>query len=116
MNNTEKNQLNASIAKAIKGAEFPDLKAILCQYMRIAGGAAGIAKMLKREYNAAKPGSMLRAMILQMILQGAKALTHKESAKDTSLLTDDDLERETQELLAKAAASGKYGPEPTLND
>lgn len=101
-------QLEKAITEAMDGAEFPDLKAIICQFMRSCGGAKGVARMLKREYRDAKPGSMIRSMILQMILQGAKSVSQNETSRDTSLISDEDLARETEALIGKVANSGKY--------
>lgn len=115
-NSKDNRELNSAISKAMREATFPDLRAILCEFMRVAGGAKGIARMLKREYKSAEPGSQLRANILQMILSGAKAITSKETSKDTSLISDADLDRETGELMARVAASGKYGPAEGTNE
>lgn len=97
----EKDSLDAAIAETMKDVEFPDLKAILCHFMRKSGGASGVAGMLRREYKAAKEGSMIRAMVLNMILQGAKSVSSKENSRDSSLISDDDIEREAASLLGK---------------
>lgn len=100
--------LISAMADALQDAEMPDLKAIICAFTRRVGGADGIAKMLMREYRAAKDGSMIRTMILQMILQGSKAISAKEQSRDASMVTDADLDKEISKLLsnAKGAASG----------
>lgn len=105
----DKRDMDAAIAEAMKDAEFPDLKAILCEFMSIAGGAKGVARMLKREYLSAKKGSMIRSMILQMILQGAKSVSVKEGARDASLISDDDIDRELKTILNAVPKTGQYG-------
>lgn len=95
------NALSKDLAAVLEDAEFPDLKAILCQFMRLSGGANGVARMLKREYKSARPGSTIRAMILQMILQGSKAISAKETTRDNALISDEDLAREMERLVAK---------------
>lgn len=104
----EKGQLERAVAVAMKDAEFPDLKAILCQFLKLTGGAEGVARMLRREYKSAKPGSMIRSMILQMILQGTKAISQKEAARDASLISDADIERELASIMGSIPSAGKY--------
>lgn len=106
MTSAEQKELDAKLAEAMKDVEFPDLKAIITQFMRLSGGAAGVARMLKREYRGAKEGSMIRSMILQMILQGAKSVAAKETARDTALISDEDIEQEAATLLGKVKANG----------
>lgn len=102
----------ASIAEVMQDADFPDLRSIICEFMRISGGAPGVAKMLRREYNKAKSGSMVRSMILQMILQGAKAVASKESGGDTAMMTDADIDRQIDAHVTKAAAANGRTPGP----
>lgn len=101
-------RLVASMAEAMEHAEFPDLKSIICAFTRRVGGADGVAKMLIREYRAAKDGSMIRSMILQMILQGSKVISAKEQSRDASMISDEDLNREMTTLLDNAQKAGRY--------
>lgn len=100
-----------AMAEALNNAEMPDLKAIICAFTRKCGGADGIARMLMREYKAAKPGTMIRSMILQMILQGSKAISAKVQSRDESMLSDEDLDREVKVIMENVRKTGKYsGP------
>lgn len=103
-----KEQLIDSMAEAMQCAEMPDLKAIICAFLRRSGGADGIARMLMKEYNESKSGSMIRSMILQMILQGSKAISSKEQARDASMISDEDLEKELKKIVNSVPKSGKY--------
>ena len=103
-----------AMAEAISHAEFPDLKSIICAFTRKVGGAEGVARMLLREYRAAKDGSMIRSMILQMILQGSKTISAKEQSRDASMITDEDLEKEMTTLLDNAQKAGKYASGPGI--
>lgn len=94
-------KLANDMAEALKGAAMPDLKSVVCAFAKRCGGADGIAKMLMREYRDAKPGTMIRAMVLQMILQGFKSLSAKEAPRDASLISDEDLNRELTLVLSK---------------
>lgn len=108
----EHRELLKDIAEVMKDADFPDLKSVICEFMRIRGGAPGVARMLSREYNKAKTGSMVRSMILQMILQGAKAVGMKESSKDTGMMSEMDIDRKIQEYVDKAATANARTPGP----
>lgn len=92
-------EMAGALVEALAHAEMPDLKAIICAFMRRSGGADGIAKMLMREYRQAKPGTMIRSMILQMILQGSKVISAKEQSRDESMISDADLDKEVQTIL-----------------
>lgn len=94
--------LVAAMSDAMAHSEMPDLKAIICAFTRKCGGADGIARMLRREYHAAKPGTMIRSMILQMILQGSKAISAKLQSRDESMISDDDLDKELAVIMANA--------------
>lgn len=107
---SEHKELLANIAEVMKDAEFPDLRAVICEFMKLAGGAAGVAKMLRSEYRKAKSGSMVRSMILQMILQGAKAVAMKENQSDTSLMNETDLDRMIESKMQKAINARTPGP------
>lgn len=100
--------LAEAMVEALKHAEMPDLKAIICAFMRLAGGAEGIARMLRREYKQAKPGSMIRSLILQMILNGSKAISAKQQSRDESMLTDEDIEKEVRAITDNAQKAGRY--------
>ena len=104
----ETERLAAEMASAMHDAIMPDLKSIICAFTRRAGGADGIAKMLLREYRDAKPGTMIRAMVLQMILQGSKAVSAKEASRDASMISDEDLEKEVNAIMNSVPRSGKY--------
>ncbi len=106
--NKEQEKLVGAMADAMHHAVMPDLKAIICAFTRRAGGADGVAKMLLREYRDAKPGTMIRAMVLQMILQGSKAVSAKEQSRDASMISDADLQLEVERILDKVPRSGKY--------
>lgn len=102
-----KTKLVEDMVDAISEAELPSLKAVVCQFMRLVGGAEGLAKMLMKEYNQAKAGTMIRSMILQMILQGTKAVAAKEEARDVSMISDADLNREILTLVNNAERRDK---------
>jgi peptide subunit release factor 1 (eRF1) len=95
--------LVSSMADALKDAEMPDLKSIICAFTRRVGGADGVARMLMREYRAAKEGSMIRSMILQMILQGSKVISAKEQSRDASMISDEDVNKELNRILDSAS-------------
>lgn len=95
----EQDQLAVALSGAMRDAIMPDLKSIICAFTRRAGGADGIASMLLKEYRSAKPGTMIRAMVLQMILQGSKAVSAKEQSRDASMISDEDLEKEVAAIM-----------------
>jgi len=97
------------MANALQDAEMPDLKAIICAFTRRVGGADGVARMLMREYRDAKPGSMIRSMILQMILQGSKVISAKEKGKEgLDMVSDEDVNKEIDRLIEAAkTANGR---------
>ncbi len=105
-------ELLASISEVMKDADFPDLKSIICEFMKMAGGAEGVAKMLRREYNRAKSGSMVRSMILQMILQGSKAVAAKNEHQSTDMMSDEDIDRATDETVSTAVSAINARPTP----
>lgn len=102
----ERDDLADEMADAMKHAIMPDLKSIICAFTRLAGGASGVAGMLMREYKDAKPGTMIRSMILQMILQGSKAVAAKESSRDASMISDEDLDKEVKTILGNVRTPG----------
>ena len=104
----EADRLSTELGHAMHDAIMPDLKSIICAFTRRAGGADGIAKMLLREYRDAKPGTMIRAMVLQMILQGSKAVSAKEQSRDASMISDEDLQKELEAIMSQVPNAGKY--------
>ena len=97
----------------MRDADFPDLKSIICEFMKLSGGAEGVAKMLRREYNRAKSGSMVRSMILQMILQGSKAVAAKQDRTGTDMMSDADIDKAIESKLYKVVnASNARTPGP----
>ena len=96
------------MSKAMGTAQLPDLKAIVCSFFNQLGGHDAFAQLLIEQFRAAKPGSMIKARITEMILQAAKVITSKEAARDVNLLTDEDLQKELRLLLGSVVDAGKY--------
>lgn len=90
----------ALLREAIRHADLPDLKVVVCSFFRQIGGPDQFAKILIDEFKKAKPGTKLRATIMHMMLQASKVLIDKEKSSDASLLTDEDLDKELRELVA----------------
>lgn len=95
-------RLNMSQVKAkLKEAELPDLKAIAGAFSDLVGGPKAIAQMMKDEFDRSHPGSMIRARIIDTFLTTVKAASAKEAPRDSSLLTDEDVERELKNHILK---------------
>ena len=75
---------------------------VLCEeIMNVFGGARGFSNLLMYQFVTSKPGSMNRTKILQMVLAfHQKVMASGKANKDTSLLTDEELDQELKSRLA----------------
>lgn len=81
-------------------ATLPHLSELAEHFIRLQGGPQAVALMLKREWDEANPGSIVRARILEMLLRTWKIAEDKsENLSDLGLLTKQDLDREIEERL-----------------
>lgn len=83
-----------------------DLDAVAQHFSDIAGGPRGLAKLLKTEYDAAEPGSPVRARILNMLMNMLGKLEGR-GVDDLSAMSDADLQKE---LDASLRRMGHVGP------
>ncbi len=90
----------ALVEAASKGEGIETLAGVVEKFIRLSGGANGIAKMLHTEYHAAKEGSLLRQRVLDMILKTWKYVDESQGQlDDLGSLDDEDLERILKDRL-----------------
>ncbi len=104
----EEIELVRALGHAMRSAELPDLKAIVCSFFRKLGGHDAFADILLENFRESQPGSQSKMRIFEMILQASKTITQKEGSRDVNLLSDADLDRELRSLLAKVPDAGKF--------
>ena len=91
----------------VGGITDPQLAELVCCFFEEAGGTRAVAKLLYREFKAAKPGTLTRQRILDMILRGMKFANEKNPGRnDLGVLTDDDLTRELESVVSRLSADG----------
>lgn len=107
--------------QAIKGEiRQPDLAKLVAHFFKNAGGEGAVAKMLYDEFVAAPPGGIARQRIMDMILRGLKWANESEAPQDDlGILTEDDLERELDQLIEEAAPdepdTTQHGADPAAH-
>jgi hypothetical protein len=106
------------LLKAAKAGERMDtLAGVVERFVRLNGGTDGLAKMLTLEYAEAKPGSLLRQRILDMILRCWKYLDEKTGhIEELGILSDEDLDREFEKRLKAAGITDDEAEEPEAAD
>ena len=94
-----------AVRKAISGRN-PDLKQIVNSMFHQIGGEDEFAKILVEELQGSKPNGMVRARILDIMLQMMKQVDAKEGPRqDLGLVSEDDIERDLLRRLANASKS-----------
>jgi hypothetical protein len=92
----------------VKGV--PRLEDLVQHFFDIAGGPRAVAKMMHTEYVASKQGGINRSRILAAILQATKAVgVRTPKGEDTSLLSDEDVERALGEAYGELEAVDAEG-------
>ena len=84
----------------LSGKPVPELVEVARNFMQMVGGPRAFAKLLHDELQNAPVGGMVRAKILDLILQCLKFTTPKDKiTDDVGILEDEDLEREYKKGL-----------------
>lgn len=95
----------------------PTLEEFLELFFTAAGGAKAVAAMLFTEFHAARPGSLLRTRVLEMVVRAMKHTEGKDKTVEMGLLSDDDLDREVEQRLeslnARTPDAKRLGPAAT---
>lgn len=88
---------------AVKGEiDQPDLGRFLSAFFRQAGGEEAVAVMMYDEFVNAKPGSIVRQRILDMILRSTRTLQADTlDMDDLGVLSEEDLQRELDRILTR---------------
>lgn len=77
----------------------PHISELAQHFMDLVGGARALAKLLHTEYLAAPQGGLIRQRILEIVFRATKVQNEREGVTDISNLSDEDLERELEQLL-----------------
>jgi|SRR5467141_659513 len=77
----------------------PQLSDLAFHFFAACGGTQKVAEMLYEDYLAAKPGSMSRTRIIEIILYSVKFVNQTKGLKDLSALPDDDLDHALGKFL-----------------
>ena len=103
----EEKKVPEIVKQAIRGGiKEPQLAEIAAHFFQRAGGARAVARLLYEEFTAARPGSIIRQRILDMILRVTKFANEKSvKPDDLGLLNDDDLETELTEAIKSVERS-----------
>ncbi len=95
-------------------ATLPHLSELAEHFIRLQGGPQAVAMMLKKEWDEANPGSIVRARILEMLLRTWKIAEDKtENLSDLGLLTKADLDREIDERLKEITKEPPVDHDPS---
>lgn len=98
----------------VHGHKPPTVEEFLEHFFNAAGGPKLVAKMLYTEFLSARPGSMLRTRVLEMIVRALKYNEGKDKTVEMGLLDDNDLESmiqtRMQSLNAKNEDAKQLGP------
>ena len=87
------------------GGKAPDLKKIVNSVFHQIGGEDEFAKILVDELRGSKPNGMVRARILDIMLQMMKQVAMREAPKtDMGLLSEQDIEQDLLRRIAEASA------------
>ncbi len=94
------------IKKALTGdLKDPQVREIAAHFFHIAGGPKAVALLLYQEFEASKPGSLMRQRILQLVLNATKYANEQAGRgplDELGLLSEQDIEREILSLLEKS--------------
>src|SRR5262245_57838514 len=114
--------LSGEVQKGIKkktekaNGQLPHLSELAEHFVNIAGGPQAMAKMLFVEWNAAKPGSLVRSRILDLVTRVWKFSTDSlRGAGDLGILSEDDIDRLLDDKLRSMAEEVHHelaGPDP----
>lgn len=109
------NRVPASIQDSIEkildaGAQVPHLSELVERFYEMVGGPRGFAQLLHEEWLAAKPGSMQRARIMEMILRMHGSIKDLTTKDELGFLSEDDLVREMYACLGQAEELNETQP------
>lgn len=104
---TEKRSV--SIAKAIdktmrekKNTSLPHISALVESFIAAAGGMEAFGDLLWKDFQEAKPGSMTRLRVYDLISHAWRFSQQRDGGRDDlGILNEADLEREMKDILAK---------------
>lgn len=81
----------------------PQVSELAYEFFRAAGGVGKVARMILKDYKEAKPGSMMRVRVMEIILYSLKFVnSQRPNVKDASLLTDEALQMGAEDILRTA--------------
>jgi hypothetical protein len=103
--------VHADVKKALLGEiKQPDLAELVAYFFHVAGGTKSVAKLLHDEFVAARPGTLIRQRILELVLRNARHVSDKFAPDDLGLLDESDLEQEVLKLMPKTEEVSDAGP------
>lgn len=93
--------VRAGLKKAVRGElRDPQVAELVAHFFTAAGGTKAVALLLYQEFTAARPGSITRQRILDMILRGVRFANEKQGVRDDlGLLAEEDLARELEDVI-----------------
>lgn len=94
----------AKIPEHVKSAllgelKQPDLAELVAYFFKAAGGVKAVATLLYEEFVAAKPGSLIRQRIMELVLRNARHVSERLSPDDMGMLSEADLDSEILRLI-----------------
>ena len=98
------------VRKAIAG-RVPDIRRIVNSVFHQIGGEDEFAKILVDELQHSKPNGMVRARILDLMLQMMKSVAAKEAPKqDLGLVSEQDIEADLMKRITHLAVTMPMAP------
>ncbi len=98
-----KKRIPDGVKKAIaQGAEAPRMEDVVAHFFHAVGGPRAFARVLHEEFMSAKPGSLIRSRVLDMVLRSLKFSNERApNLGDLSLMGDEDLARAAEEIMGR---------------
>jgi len=115
----QRKKIPAAVKKALaQGVHLPQAAEVVSHFMAAAGGPKGLVRMMLVEFDAAKPGSLIRQRILDSVLRMiGQANQDMGGLDELDMQSNEDLERELSKLLTgmpdgqeEASAAGPQEP------
>ncbi len=78
----------------------PTVEEFLEHFFGAAGGPKAVAKMLFAEFAGAKPGSLLRTRVLEMVVRALRYNEGKDKVVEMGLLSDEDIDAMIEQRMA----------------
>lgn len=102
---SKKTRVPDGVKRAIaQGADAPRMEDVVAHFFHAVGGPRAFASILEEEFRSAKPGSLIRSRVLDMVLRSLKFSNERApNLGDLSLMGDEDLARTAEELINRMA-------------